>query len=217
MSSASASISRARCAAGGVGGEVRHAHTGAEDDHAALLQVAHGAQRDVGLGDLAHGDGGLHPAVDALLLQEVLEGEAVHHGAEHAHVVRAGAVHAALLEFGTAEEVSAADDNRDLGAVPDDGGDLTGDLVHHVGVHTQAPATGERLSGQLQQKPAAYFAVVALLGLGGHGDPASFTCCTYEEGHCRWELVRIPCAAMASSSDLLSSATRVRGGVPDDC
>src|SRR3712207_8225716 len=49
----------------------------AEDDDAALLEVAHRAARDVGLGDLAHGDGGLHARVDALLLQEVLQRQAV--------------------------------------------------------------------------------------------------------------------------------------------
>ena len=48
----------------GVGGEVRHAGAGAEDDDAALLQVPDGAARDVRLGDLAHRDGGLHPGVD---------------------------------------------------------------------------------------------------------------------------------------------------------
>ena len=75
-----------------------------------------GPARDVRLGDLAHRDGGLHPGLDALLLQEVLQRQAVHHGAEHAHVVGAGAVHAALLELGAAEEVAAADDDGDLHA-----------------------------------------------------------------------------------------------------
>ena len=68
---------------------------GAEDHDTALLQVPDGAARDVGLGDLPHGDGGLDARVDAVLaLQEVLQGKTVHDGAEHAHVVGAGAVHA---------------------------------------------------------------------------------------------------------------------------
>ena len=33
----------------------------AEDDDPALFEVADGAPADVGLGDLLHGDGGLHP------------------------------------------------------------------------------------------------------------------------------------------------------------
>ena len=87
----------------GVGGEVRQ--SGAEDDDAALFHVADGAARNVRLGDLAHGDGALHTGFDAGLFREVLEGEAVHDRAEHAHVVGAGTVHAALGQFGAAEEV----------------------------------------------------------------------------------------------------------------
>ena len=62
-------------------------------------------RRNVRLGDLAHGDGALDTGFDAGLFQEVLEGEAVHDRAEHAHVVGAGTVHAALGQFGAAEEV----------------------------------------------------------------------------------------------------------------
>ena len=67
----------------------------------------------------------------ARLLEEVLQRERVHHRAEHAHVVGPAAVHAPLRELGAAEEVAAADDDRDL-----DGargiGDLTRERAHHV-------------------------------------------------------------------------------------
>src|SRR5690606_39686620 len=92
----------------GVGGEEGHAHAGAEDHDAALLHVADRATRDVGLGDLPHGDGGLHAGLDTHALQEVLEGQAVHHDAEHAHVVGAHAVHATLLQLSATEEVATA-------------------------------------------------------------------------------------------------------------
>ena len=110
----------------GVGREVRQAGAGAEDDDAALLEVALGAARDVRLGDLGHRDGGLHARLGAGLLEEVLQGERVHDGAEHAHVVGAAAVHAALRELGAAEEVAAADDDRDLDVLRRLG-DLAGD------------------------------------------------------------------------------------------
>ena len=48
------------------------------------------------------------------LLEEVLQREGVHHGAEHAHVVGPATVHAALGQLGAAEEVAAADDDGDL-------------------------------------------------------------------------------------------------------
>ena len=103
--------------ADGVGREVRQPGAGTEDDDAALLEVPLGAQRDVRLGDLRHRDRRLHAHLRAGLLEEVLQGERVHDRAEHAHVVGAAAVHAALAEFGAAEEVAAADHDRDLDAV----------------------------------------------------------------------------------------------------
>ena len=85
----------------------------------------------------------------ARLLEEVLERERVHDGAEHAHVVGATAVHAALTELGTAEEVAAADDDRDLDAVHRFG-DLARDLAHDVGVDAELSAA-ERLAGEFQK------------------------------------------------------------------
>ena len=58
------------------------------------------------------------------LLQEVLQGQAVHDGAEHAHVVGARAVHAALVQLGAAEVVAAADHDGHLGPAAHDVGDL---------------------------------------------------------------------------------------------
>jgi regulator of sigma E protease len=76
---------------------------------------------------------GLH----AGLLGEVLQGQAVHHGAQHAHVVCPGALHAALREFGTAEEVAATDYDGDFNLFRRLGY-FAGYLGDHVGVHPQA-------------------------------------------------------------------------------
>jgi hypothetical protein len=132
-----------------VGGEVRHAAAGAEDHHTALLQVPDRAPRDVRLGDLAHGDGGLDAGVDASLLQEVLQREAVHDRAEHAHVVGTGVVHPALGQLGAAEVVAAADHDRDLDAGLHDVGDLAGDVRDDLGVDAEL-AAAEHLAGQLE-------------------------------------------------------------------
>ena len=56
----------------GVGREIRHSCAGAEDDDPAFLEMPDGLQGDVGLGDLSHGDGGLHEGGLPLLLQKVL-------------------------------------------------------------------------------------------------------------------------------------------------
>ena len=143
------------CALGGHGvcGEVRKSGSGAEDDDAVLLHVPHGAAGNIGFGDLRHRDRGLHTGVDTRLFEEVLQGQAVHDGAEHAHVVGAGAVHAALGEFGSAEEVAAADDDADLDILGG-GGDLTGDCGHDVGIDADL-ASAEDLAGELEQNTAA--------------------------------------------------------------
>ncbi|MPM98202.1 hypothetical protein SDC9_145386 [bioreactor metagenome] len=109
-----------------VGGEVRHARAGAEDDDSALLHVALGAARNVGLGHLPHGDGRLDAGGHPFLLQEVLQGQRVHHRAEHAHVVGAVTVHTAALQLHTAEIVAAADHDRDLGTRGHEVSDLAG-------------------------------------------------------------------------------------------
>src|SRR5450432_943269 len=80
---------------GRVGGEVRRPEASAKNDDPALLQVPDRPAWHVGLGDLTHRDRRLHPGLDMLLLQEILKRQAVHHGAEHAPVVRPRAVHAA--------------------------------------------------------------------------------------------------------------------------
>lgn len=79
-----------------------------------------------------------------------MQRKAVHHRAEHAHVVAAGSLHAALLKLGTAEEVAAADDDGHLHAAADDFGDLSSHLVDDVGVQANF-ATAEHLAAELEQ------------------------------------------------------------------
>src|SRR2546423_342610 len=132
-----------------VGGEVRHPGARAEDHYPALLQVPDRLARNVRLGHLGHRDRALYPGVDPGPLQEVLEGEAVHHGGDHAHVVRAGPVHPALLQLGAAEEVAAADHHGHLDTQPYHVGDLPGQLLYDIGVHADR-AAAEHLTGQLE-------------------------------------------------------------------
>jgi hypothetical protein len=136
----------------GVGREERHAGAGAEDDDAALVEVPHRPARDVRLGDLAHGDGGLHAGVHPGLLEQVLQRQAVHDRAEHAHVVGPRPVHAALGDLGAAEEVAAAHDDRHLHAGVHHVADLPGDVGDDVEVEPDR-AAAEDLAGQLQQHP----------------------------------------------------------------
>ncbi len=136
----------------GVGREVRHPETRPEDHDAALLEVADGPARDVGLADLDHLDSRLEPGDHPASLQRVLERQRVDHRAEDAHVVATVAVHPDLGGRLAADDVAATYHDRDLDAELDDLGELTGDAVDLVEV--QAPAgvvAGERLPRQLDQ------------------------------------------------------------------
>jgi len=53
----------------------------------------------------------LHANICASLLDEVLKGESVHDGAQHAHVVRTTAIHATVRKFRSPKEVATANDN----------------------------------------------------------------------------------------------------------
>jgi hypothetical protein len=79
---------------GGVGGEVRVAGAGGEDDDAALLEVTDRSAADVGLGDVLHLDRRHHAREDAVVLEVVLQREPVHDRREHAYVVGLRPVHA---------------------------------------------------------------------------------------------------------------------------
>ena len=75
--------------------EERVACTGREDDHGASGEELESLAAVEEFADRFHADSGHHDGVDALLVESVLHGKAVHHGAEHAHGIALGAVHAA--------------------------------------------------------------------------------------------------------------------------
>ena len=76
--------------------------------------MPHGAAANVGLGDLMHLDRGHDAAVQAALLDGVLQGDGVDDGGEHAHVVCGDAVHVDGLLGHSAKEVAAANDDANL-------------------------------------------------------------------------------------------------------
>src|SRR5665213_195136 len=140
---------RRRC----VSREKRRTKARSEDDDAALLQVPDRPTRNVGLGDLPHRDSSLHARLDVLLLEEILQREAVHDGSKHAHVVGASAVHTPHGQLGAAEEVAPADDHGNLNAFGHDDTDLLCNRKHDVGIDAERAIARKRLSGQLQHDP----------------------------------------------------------------
>ena len=81
-----------------------------------FLQVPAGPAADVRLGHAVGADGRHQPRVAAQRLQGVLQGQAVDHRGQHAHVVGRGLVDAGIAggELRAAEDVAAADDDGDL-------------------------------------------------------------------------------------------------------
>ena len=152
-----------------IGGEVGQTRTSTEDHDAVLLHVADRAARNVSLSNLRHGDSGLNAGVNTLLLQEVLQSQGVHHGAEHTHVVCTGAVHARLREFSATEEVAAT--NHDGGLNFANGcGDLLSDAAHDLGRNANFAAT-KNLTGKLEQNAATAGLIVVnrVRNSFGHG------------------------------------------------
>ena len=142
----------------GISGEVRHTCAGTENHHTPLFKMANGLQWNVRLSDLTHGNGGLHAGGLALLLEEVLQRQAVHDRAEHAHVIATGTVDTGLLQLSATEEVAAADHDGHLHALLHSGNDFLGDTTNHVGVDADL-ASAECLAGQLEQNSARLIAI----------------------------------------------------------
>ncbi len=141
----------------------------AKDDHAPLLEVAHRAAADVGLGDLVHVDRGHDARLHAGRLQGVLQGQGVHDRGQHAHVVAGGPVHALGGRGQAPEDVAAADDDGDLHAAVDRGADLLRDEHARLRVDAVLARAEERLAGELEQDPAVTGALIERPGLSGSG------------------------------------------------
>src|SRR5579884_1179315 len=150
---------------GGIGGEERVAGAAGQHDDAPFFQVASGAAANERLGDLRHRNRAHHACRYVQLLQRVLQRHAVDDRAEHAHVVRGGALHAGFGGALTADDVARAGHHRDLHARFMGGGDLDGDgadgsivepyarLRAHLMDRLSAKAVlgGECLAGELQE------------------------------------------------------------------
>src|SRR4029453_17327339 len=129
---------------------VRRADPGGEHDDPTLLEMPDRAERDVGLRDLRHVNRRLDPRRYVDLLERVLQREGVHHGGEHAHVVRARAIDPRGLA--PAEDVAAADDDGALHPEVDHVGELAREQAR--GLRRDAVARvhrGEGVPRELEQ------------------------------------------------------------------
>ena len=110
-----------------VGGEERVSGAAGEDHRSPLLEMADRAPPDERLGDRPDLDRGLDARRDGALLERVLQRQGVDHRRQHPHVVAGDAVDSLVAGGDAADDVAAADHDRELDAEAVDVGDLVGD------------------------------------------------------------------------------------------
>ena len=145
----------------GVGRKEGVAGAGGEEHDAPLLEVAQRAAVDEGLGDALAGERGHHARREAGLLDRVLEGEGVDDRREHAHVVAGAAVDAERLARRAAEDVAAAEHDRDVRAHVLDG--------LHLGGHPRDDLRVDALPGRAVEEDLAAELEQDALVFGWHG------------------------------------------------
>ena len=103
----------------------------------------------VGLGDLLHGDGGLHPHIHLLGLQGVCQGQGVDHRGQHSHVVSPSAVH--LAAAAAPPKGAAAHYNGDLCAQFHTFLDAGADPVYGVVIQAEFLISGKGFAAEFEQ------------------------------------------------------------------
>ena len=103
-----------------VRGKERVARTSREDNHRASGEELESLATIEEFTNRFHADSGHHYRIYTLLVESVLHGEAVHHGAEHAHGVALSAIHAASRSGNAANKIAAANHECDLNTLLDD-------------------------------------------------------------------------------------------------
>jgi hypothetical protein len=88
---------------------------------------------------------------DTAAHEPFLEGERVHDGREHAHMVAGDAVAALAGDRHAAEDVAAAGDERHAHAECQRLADLAGDAIDHLFVNAELLIAEKRLAGKLEE------------------------------------------------------------------
>src|SRR5262249_32660601 len=114
-------------------------------------QVSNRAAADEWLGDLVHLNGGLHPGINTLLLERVLQSKRVNHRSQHAHVIGGDTVHVPRLLGDSAEEIAAPNHDSQLHLERVNVGKFSCDFVDAGGVDPKALVGRQGLARKLQQ------------------------------------------------------------------
>jgi hypothetical protein len=168
---------------GGVRRKIRIAGARGENHDAAFFEVTHGPAADEGLGHLRHVNRAQEARDHALLFQSVLQGEAVDHRCQHAHVVAGSAVDGQGFLARAAEDIPSAHNDRHFDAQVAYLFYFAGDAVNGFGVNAKALRTLKGFSGKFQndasvngRRRGVFWvgrSVVFAHALGGHSNKDS--------------------------------------------
>src|SRR5438094_1204193 len=109
------------------------------------------AAADEGLCYLVHFDCRLHPGIDALFLERVLQSERVNHSCQHAHVIGGNAVHVARLLRHSAKEVAAAYHDGNLDSQRMHVGEFSGNLMNPGRLNSESLTRGQRFPREFEK------------------------------------------------------------------
>ncbi len=87
----------------------------------------------------------------AALFEGVLQGQCIHDGRQHAHVVGLGSIHALCTDRHAAKEIAAAHHQRELHAGRHDIANFTNDTCQHLAIDAEGFFAHQRLTTQLEQ------------------------------------------------------------------
>lgn len=85
------------------------------------------------------------------MLEGILQGERVHNGCQHAHVVGLSTLHATGSTCHAAENIAAADNDADLMANGEQLLDLLSKMVGNLGVDAILAVAHQRFAGKLKK------------------------------------------------------------------
>ena len=124
-----------------------------QHDDTALDEMGKGRLPRIRPAPAGHRDSGKHARRLPDLLERALHRQRIHHRRQHADRVRPGAFDA-FVGAEAAEEVAAADNNRDLDAEVGRGFQVSGDARYSLGVETEWVRPHQRLSRKLHDDAA---------------------------------------------------------------
>lgn len=151
----------------GIGREVGVSGASGQDDDAAFFHMAHGAVADEGLGDCFDFNRGHDAAVDPEGNELFFEGEGVHDGAQHAHLVGGGLVDvAACGELCAADDVATTHDDGDSSPLARGGFQFVADDFEFFNVDSETAGTAECFTGEFEQDAGE---ALGTSGRGGRG------------------------------------------------